>query len=430
MKVNKQKLLAAPRELLHIRVWSKPLKELAAEFMLTEQILIARCIELQVPRPMQGYWSAVSKGAAPPVPSLPPYKDKGNSNPPNQPDVQKATEPEGEQLLPSGLKSVPKGRPKSLNRSIQGAQLFSATKEILVKSQITELGYYKPSKRKLLDVNVTDTGLTDAETFLLKLFAAAEKDGLRIRLADMSEGLHRKDITVSEDGGRVFMFTSLWRPSNVSVICVEGLNVGFSLVEMTEEVPAKQVKGRYVRDEKMINWSRGKNSADLGYYSRRHIPCGRFRIQLYSPYEPEGWHQVFTQTKNCGLISQIPKMIKAAQSAVPIMRKEIQAQKERAEAQRKRIELQMIEYDKREVIRRKEEAYKDSVDELQGIMTRWAEDMRVGQFFIDAERDIENCDPVLQEKLRERLKAAREFMQGETALQRLLKWRTPGERLK
>ena len=123
-------------------------------------------------------------------------------------------------------------------------------------------------------------------------------------------------------------------------------------------------------------------------------------------------------------------MIKAAQSAVPIIRKEIQAQKERAEAQRKRIELQIIEYDKREVIRRKEEAYKDSVNELQGIMTRWAEDMRVGQFFIDAEKDIENCDPVLQEKLRERLRAAREFMQGETALQRLLKWRTPDERLK
>ncbi|SNY70973.1 hypothetical protein [Pantoea sp. GL120224-02] len=422
--------LPSNRQSLYELVWSKPAGEIVMTFKISEQTLIARCVELQVPRPLDGYWRAVAKGIAPPVPSLLPYKDKESINPPNQPDVQQATEPEGEQLLPSVPKSVPKGRQKSPNRSIQGAQLFSATKEILVKSQITELGYYKPSKRKLLDVNVTDTGLTDAETFLLKLFAAAEKDGLRIRLADMSEGLHRKDITVSEDGGRVFMFTSLWRPSNVSVICIEGLNVGFSLVEMTEEVPTKQVKGRYVRDEKMISWSRGKNSADLGYYSRRHIPCGRFRIQLYSPYEPEGWHQVFTQTKNCGLISQIPKMIKAAQSAVPIMRKEIQAQKERAEAQRKRIELQIIEYEKREVIRRKEEAYKDSVNELQGIMTRWAEDMRVGQFFMDAEKDIENCDPVLQEKLRERLKAAREFMQGETALQRLLKWRTPDERLK
>lgn len=56
--------------------------------------------------------------------------------------------------------------------------------------------------------------------------------------------------------------------------------------------------------------------------------------------------------------------------------------------------------------------------------------MRGEQFFINAERDIQNCDPALQDKLRERLKVARDFMQGKTALQRLLKWRTPDERLK
>jgi len=430
MKVNNQLLICVNRKVLYNRVWSKPLGELAAELKSTEQILIAKCIELQVPRPMLGYWRAVAKGIAPPVPSLPPYKDKVSINPPKQPDVQRTTEPEGEQALHSGPKSVPQGRPKSPIRSIQGAQLFSATKEILLKSPITQLGYYKPSKRKLLDMNVSDTGMSEAEAFLLKLFVAAEKAGLRIRLADMNESLRRRDITVSEDGSREFLYPSLWKPSNESVICLDSLNVGFSLVEMTEEVPTKQVKGRYVRDEKMIEWFRGKNSGELGYYSRRHIPCGRFRFQLYSPYEPNGWHQVFTQTKKCDLISQIPKMIKAAQSAVPILRKEIQAQKERGEAQRLRIEKQLIEYEKRQVIRRREEAYKDSLNELQGIMTRWAEDIRVRQFFIDAERDIENCDPALQEKLKERLKAARAFMQDETALQRLLKWRTPDERLK
>lgn len=61
-------------------------------------------------------------------------------------------------------------------------------------------------------------------------------------------------------------------------------------------------------------------------------------------------------------------------------------------------------------------------------MAKWTVDMRVEQFFRDAEKDIEGCEAGLQEQLRERLKAARELMQGETALQRLLKWRTPEER--
>ncbi|HAU5566857.1 TPA: hypothetical protein JD264_24075 [Serratia fonticola] len=105
------------------------------------------------------------------------------------------------------------------------------------------------------------------------MFAAVEKSGLRIRLAEMNESLCRRDIKVSEDGSPDFVYPSIWKPSNASVISIEGLNVGFSLVEMTENVPTKQVKGRYVRDEKMISWSRGKNSADIGYYSRRQIPC-------------------------------------------------------------------------------------------------------------------------------------------------------------
>ncbi len=323
-----------------------------------------------------------------------------------------------------------KGRAKALFRSVTGTQLFFGTKEVLLKSSVTELGYYKPTKLKLLDVNVSDTGLSNAEAFLLQFFAAAGKSGFHVRLAGMSERLHRRDISASDEVGRDFLYSSLWKPTNESVISSDGISVGFSLVEMVEYVPAKRVKGRYVRDEKMIIWSRGKNSAHLGYYNRHYIACGRFRLQLYSPYEQEGWHQIFTQTKTCSLISQIPKIIKAAQSALQVLKMEILAKKERAEAECLRIEQQIIEYEKREAIRRKEEAYKQSIDELYGIMAKWAEDMRIEQFFTDAERGIQNCDPAMQERLSERLKAARDFMQGDTALQRLIKWRTPDERLK
>lgn len=59
-------------------------------------------------------------------------------------------------------------------------------------------------------------------------------------------------------------------------------------------------------------------------------------------------------------------------------------------------------------------------------MAKWAEDMRIEQFFRDAEKDIGGCGTALQELPRKRLRAAREFMQGETALQRLLKMANAG----
>ncbi|WP_336755754.1 hypothetical protein [Pantoea sp. USHLN298] len=418
------------RKSLYQLIWSKPVNEAASELSITEQALIARCIELRIPRPMAGYWRAVARNNAPSIPPLPPLKANESISSFSQAGLSQHPSVVKDKPSRSSNNAKPDARRKTPSHSVTGAQLFFAAKEILLKAQITQLGYYKPTKRKLLDVNVSDTGLNDAEAFLLKFFATAERSGFRVRLAEMRESFYRRDISAFEEGGRDFLYPSLWKPTNESVISLDGISVGFSLVEMVEYVPAKRVKGRYVRDEKMISWSRGKNSAQLGYYSRHHIPCGRFRLQLYSPYEQEGWYQVFTQTKTCGLISQIPKIIKAAQSALPVLKNEIQAQKERAEAHRLRMEQQMIEYKKREAIRKREEAHKASVNELQGIMAKWAEDMRVEQFFRDAERDIEKCDAVLQDQLRERLRAARGFMQGETALQRLLKWRTPDERLK
>ncbi|MBO0636413.1 hypothetical protein [Pantoea agglomerans] len=421
--------LPGNRQSLHELVWSKPTQLIAADLKMSESHLIARCIELQIPRPLHGYWHAVAKGNPPAIPPLPPLKAHIRDSIDFQEEVTLQLPIVNEQPASGSYKPALKRRAKSSSHPAQGAKLFFASKEILLKSSVTELGFYKPTKRKLLDVNTSDTGLNIAEAFMLKFFAAAESRGFMVRLAERGDCFRRRDITFAEYGTCNYLYPALWRPSGPSIISAEGISVGFSLVEMTEEVPVKEVKGRYVRDERMINWSRGKNSAQLGYYSRRHIPSGRFRLQLYSPYESEGWHQVFSQTKTCSLISQISKIIKSAESALPVLKKEVQAKKERAEANRLRMEQQMVEYKKSEAIRKQEEAHKASVNELHVIMAKWTEDMRVEQFFTDAEKDIKRCDTALQEQLRERLRAAKEFLKRETALQRLLKWRTPEERL-
>lgn len=421
--------LPGNRQSLHELVWSKPTQLIAADLKMSESHLIARCIELQIPRPLHGYWHAVAKGNPPAIPPLPPLKAHIRDSIDFQEEVTLQLPIVNEQPASGSYKPALKRRAKSSSHPAQGAKLFFASKEILLKSSVTELGFYKPTKRKLLDVNTSDTGLNIAEAFMLKFFAAAESRRFMVRLAERGDCFRRRDITFAEYGTCNYLYPALWRPSGPSIISAEGISVGFSLVEMTEEVPVKEVKGRYVRDERMINWSRGKNSAQLGYYSRRHIPSGRFRLQLYSPYESEGWHQVFSQTKTCSLISQISKIIKSAESALPVLKKEVQAKKERAEANRLRMEQQMVEYKKSEAIRKQEEAHKASVNELHVIMAKWTEDMRVEQFFTDAEKDIKRCDTALQEQLRERLRAAKEFLKRETALQRLLKWRTPEERL-
>lgn len=108
----------------------------------------------------------------------------------------------------------------------------------------------------------------------------------------------------------------------------------FSLAEMTEYVPAKEVNGRYIRDETMIRWMRGKYDKPFRYVVKHTLPTGRFLLQLYSPYSSTNLQVQFRQTKQCGIASQIPKIISAISDAVPLIKKQQEEARVKAEVRR------------------------------------------------------------------------------------------------
>lgn len=203
----------------------------------------------------------------------------------------------------------------------------------------------------------------------------------------------------------------------------------FSLAEMTEYVPAKEVNGRYIRDETMIRWMRGKYDKPFRYVIRHALPTGRFLLQLYSPYTSTNWQVQFRQTKQCGLVSQIPKIISAMHDAVPLIKKQLEETRIKAEARRIQWELDEKRYREQDRIRREKEAYNASLAELKAIMVQWAEDKRIEQFFREAEIDVDTFDKPKRMLVIERLQLARHFLSGVTAVELLLDWKTPQERL-
>lgn len=203
----------------------------------------------------------------------------------------------------------------------------------------------------------------------------------------------------------------------------------FNLAEMTEYVPAEEVDGRYIRDETMIRWMRGKYDKPFRYVIKHALPTGRFFLQLYSPYSSTNWQVEFRQTKQCGLISQIPKIISAMHEAVPLIKKQLEEARVKTEARRIQWELNEKRYREKERIRREKEAYTASLAELNGIMIQWAEDKRIEQFLCDVEKDVASIDEHQKAQIMERLQLARQFLLEDTAVERLLKWQTPLERL-
>ncbi|EJH8051859.1 hypothetical protein NF324_000682 [Salmonella enterica] len=420
--INPRDALPLDRESLYNLVWREPAERIAAQYGISTTLLAKRCTEMRIPRPLAGYWRALAKGVAPAVPALPDLKkDK----------VEKASS-KASLAVPPPTKvpskvAVPAPRKRS-RRAGSGYALIDDLKTYLPVSSVTKDGYYKPTKKKLLDLNVSETGFDSAIDFLSRFFAALGKQGYWVRLAESGEGLHCQGIDIKEDskeGG--LRYDSLWRPCSASIICIEDMLFGFSLAEMTEYVPTKEVNGRYIRDETMIRWMRGTYEKPFRYVIRHTLPTGRFLLQLYSPYSSTNWQVEFRQTKQCGLISQIPKIISAMRDAVPLIKKQQEEARVKAEERRIQRELDEKRYREKERIRREKEAYNASLAELKAIMVQWAEDKRIEQFFREAESDVSMLEEKQKGRATERLSLARQFLSVDTAIERLLKWQTPQE---
>ncbi|EHL84069.1 hypothetical protein [Citrobacter portucalensis] len=422
LQSNTTQTLPDDREELYHLVWREPAERITSLYSISKEQLTKRCAELRIPRPLAGYWKALAKGTALAVPALPDLKSG---------KVVKSPRKTSQDIpLPTKISSkvaVPAPR-KRARTAGSGYALIDDLKTYLPVSSVTKDGYYKPTKKKLLDLNVSETAFNSAIDFLSRFFAALGKQGYWVRLAEGNEGLHCKGIDIKEDpkeGG--LRYDSLWRPCSASIICVGDMLFAFNLAEMTEYVPAEEVDGRYIRDETMIRWMRGKYNKPFRYVIKHALPTGRFFLQLYSPYSSTNWQVEFRQTKQCGLISQIPKIISAMRDAVPLIKKQQEEARVKAEVRRIQWELDEKRYREQERIRREKEAYNASLAELISIMVQWAEDKRIEQFFREAEADVSMLEEKQKGQATERLSLARQFLSVDTAIERLLKWQTPQE---
>jgi hypothetical protein len=415
--------LPQDRETLYHLVWSEPAERITVLYGISTELLAKRCSEMGIPRPLIGYWKALAKGTAPAIPALPTLK-KGKAVKALKNDPPSVQSPAITAAKPASV-ITRKQAPVTGN----GYRLINDLKTYLPASSVTDDGYYKPTKKKLLDLNVSDTGFGSAIELLSRFFDALGKKGYRVTLDLQEERLLRADIDIKEDpkeGG--YRWHNLWRPYTPSIICIGDMYFAFNLAEMTEYVPAKKVKNRYVRDERMGRWMRG-NSGLFHHVSKHTLPTGRFLLQLYSPYPSAKWLIQFRQTKQCGLISQIPKMISAMQEAVPLISKQLEQARIEAEEWRIRCEREHSIYLEKKRIEQEEQAYSASRTELKSIMAQWTEDKRLEQFFHQAESDALTLDEQQKVQVMERLQLARQFLSEDTAVERLLKWKTPKERL-
>ena len=68
--------ITLPRSKLYELVWSKPVRDVAAEFGISDVALAKRCRAIKIPLPPRGYWARVAAGQKPRRPPLPPFSER------------------------------------------------------------------------------------------------------------------------------------------------------------------------------------------------------------------------------------------------------------------------------------------------------------------------------------------------------------------
>src|SRR5882762_3034370 len=71
MTEDEEQPFTLSREDLYELVWSKPMRDLAKDFGISDVGLAKRCKRLGIPVPGRGYWARVDAGQAPYRPKLP-----------------------------------------------------------------------------------------------------------------------------------------------------------------------------------------------------------------------------------------------------------------------------------------------------------------------------------------------------------------------
>lgn len=407
-------------------MWSQPMTKVAVQLQVSSSYLSRVCNALQVPRPERGYWAKLQVGKAPPAPPLPPAK-VGD--------------------LQEWCKSValpPMAPPRLDNESTPARstrrRLVSQTHELIAGARkhfeatrkIEDGGYLKPYKSILVDITVSQGQLVRALEFANTLFNELEARGHRVALAHRGQSLGR--ITIDEDevpkkrtGER---YRPLWAPRDPTIVYIGEVPIGLALVETSESVLMRWVKGGYIRDADYSPPHHKRFHPDHSWTSMQDVRTGRLRLIAYAPRHDVECSLQWQEAKGASLIDKI-SIIAAALPAFAI---EAAAKDQAAELAWK---LKCRQWDEAAERRRRADdqkkvqaSYDESRKQLERIIGDWANAVSVDRFFDGIENRIASLSEEEAKPILERLNLAREFVGTLDPMRYFLAWRTPLERHK
>ena len=398
--------------------------KVAARFDVSSSYMARICTQLNVPRPERGYWAKLAVGKAPNQPKLP------DPRPGELLEwTRDGTPPKSSQVLPIPPEKFHRKPRKALASRTDQHLLVVGAKPFFESGRLSySTEYLKPAKRLLVDLAVTKTGLDKALSFANTLFLTLENCDYRVTIAPHTERFHRAEVDERESSGRTRNFSELWSPQRCTVVYIGTVAIGLTIIEMSEEVEARYVNGKYIRINEDSQKRRSRTILDYGWTSKHEFPTGRLCLQAYSPYPRAKWTRQWREIKNTDLSNQIPAIIRELEKATQEIAQLVEEGERQAEEERKQWEIQQEIWRHEKEVRQAAENLAESKTELHEIIDAWAAAKRIEAFFADAESRLDNLPKDERIHIQDRLQRAREIIGSTDPLIRFQSWKSPDER--
>jgi hypothetical protein len=415
-------LVAVHREKLYEEVWAEPMLKVAARYGVSSSYLARVCERMNVPRPGRGYWAQLEVGKTIPRPALP------DPRPGDEIEWSRDGEPRraGGELPkpPANTTPVPRSRRArgALHELLVDArQHFEGVKE-------TDVGYLRPSKRRLVDIYVSKNALERALDTSNRLFLALEDQGHRVALAPFEKHLQRPAVDERGEARRERYDHASWSPDRPTVVYVGTVAIGLTLFELSEETEVEYVDGKYVPTAQIPVAKRRRLMYASTWNHRRDVPSGKLCVRATSPYTLATWAKQWPEAKRGELAAKIPEIVWALESAAGTIAKLVEEGARQAEIRRREWEAQHEKWLREEAERQRQRNIKESREELFAAIEAWGVAKRIEGFFEDAERRAADLGQEDRQVLLDRLTRARTLLGGVDALQRFRSWKAPEDR--
>ena len=300
--------------------------------------------------------------------------------------------------------------------------------------------YLRPAKRKLVDIVVTKEQLDRAVALMSELLLACEDRGYRVDIGSASVGtpVRRGHLDPREQPKDEIYYRWPWHPSGPTIAYVGTIPMGLTVYELSENVLARHVDGKYVRIPEVPKKHR---IHDPNSWTAHHdLASGRLAVRAYAADHRASWSRTWNERTAGDLSpSKMVEVVREVGRVAPTIATQIAEAQRQADLRRQERELHEREEHLKRLEREREQervrleqaqqqAVKDSHDDLVAIVEEWRRAIAIETFFQDAATRAAALPDQEQAEVQARLGAAREMLGGTDALARFRRWRTPQER--